>query len=135
VADVHSYPPGLLHAAAQAAHKALNDAYDGWRWHYSCAHPAPGKAKECWKGDRATKTLTEDVIPAVLDVLAAAGWRFEPDVLRNAADDLDVIAERAMRDGRENAGLDAYAGVVQVVGWLRARAGLTPTEARRKDQL
>jgi hypothetical protein len=60
---------------------------------------------------------------AVARAVQAAGWRYERDTLNSAADDLYTIADKAMRDGCENAGLDAYSGVLQVVGWLRTRAG------------
>jgi hypothetical protein len=66
-----TFPTAWLDAAADAAHKALDEADDGW--HYGCAHPEPGEAKECWKGDRARGMLAEDVMPHVLDALRSVG--------------------------------------------------------------
>jgi hypothetical protein len=65
----------------------------------------------------------EPVLSTDLAGMFMAAYRAgREDVLNAAADDLDAIAQRALQDGRENAGLDAYSGVKQVAAWLRARA-------------
>lgn len=63
-----TYPQPWLDAAAEAAHKALDEVDDSW--HYQCSTDEP---RECFKGDRARAMLAEDVMPEVLKALAAAG--------------------------------------------------------------
>jgi hypothetical protein len=63
------YPKAWVDAAADAAHKALDEVDDGW--HYTCTHDPDDQS--CSKGDAARAMLTEDVIPRVLDTLREAG--------------------------------------------------------------
>jgi hypothetical protein len=64
----------------------------------------------------------EAVARKILAALVASGWRREAEVLREAAEQLDSLLGAAMRTGRENVGIDAYAGATQVVDWLERRA-------------
>ncbi len=60
----------LIRIAAEAAHKALEQADPDGGWHYPCMDDEP---RECWKGDEARALLVENVIPAVLEALEQAG--------------------------------------------------------------
>lgn len=60
-------------------------------------------------------------VRARCDAQVAEAVAAQRRALLSAADDLEVIAAAAERDGREYAGLDASA--VKVAGWLRERAG------------
>ncbi len=50
--------------AAEAAHRALDGADDGW--HYRCMESDDDSLRTCFKGDEARRMLEENVIPAVL---------------------------------------------------------------------
>lgn len=65
-----TYPPAWIDAAAEAAHRALDAADDGW--HYDCL-TKPNDPKDCYKGDYARAALVEDIIPAVLAELGRIG--------------------------------------------------------------
>ncbi len=55
----------LTTEAAEAAHRALDTADNGW--HYRCMDGSDdGSPRTCFKGDEARRMLENDVIPAVL---------------------------------------------------------------------
>ncbi len=54
--------------AADAAHRALDRADDGW--HYRCMEGDDDKQRTCFKGDAARQMLEDDVIPAVLTAVS-----------------------------------------------------------------
>jgi len=75
---VTTFPQSWIDAAAEAAHKALDDVDDGW--HYGClAEPEDGP-KSCFKGDYARQMLAEDVMPHVLAALEVQGALSKPEV-------------------------------------------------------
>lgn len=63
------FPQPWIDAAAEAAHKALDEADDGW--HYTCMQDPDDRS--CGKGFRARAMLAEDMMPRVLAALQAAG--------------------------------------------------------------
>lgn len=85
--DVINYPDAWVTAAAEAAHRTLDAADDGW--HYGCL-TEPNGPKDCYKGNYARRMLVEDVMPAVLDALAEASALAGPSAGVEAA----VAAER-----------------------------------------
>lgn len=67
--DPTAFPQAWVDAAAEAAHRALDDVDDGW--HYTCMNDPDDQS--CYKGDYARRMLAEDVMPAVLAALAQQG--------------------------------------------------------------
>jgi hypothetical protein len=72
--SAYAYARADVAAAAEAAHRALDDVDDSW--HLACMEPdedascPPG----CRRGHQARAMLVEDVMPAVLDSLVESGW-------------------------------------------------------------
>lgn len=65
----HTFPQAWIEAAAEAAHKALDEVDDGW--HYQCLQDPDDHS--CGKGFRARDMLAEDVVPLVLAALDKQG--------------------------------------------------------------
>ena len=125
------YTDADVETAAEAAHRALDDADEGW--HYDCMQPdAEGCPSGCFKGHPARRMLTEDVIPAVLDALTAAGWRKAGrptphlNTVKAERDEARRIAD-SLRQDLSDAG-DVIAAVREAAERLdRALAGRLPS--------
>lgn len=68
----HAHARSDVVAAAEAAHRALDAADDGW--HLACLQPDDDGTASCFKGHAARQMLVMDMMPAVLDALVDRGW-------------------------------------------------------------
>ncbi len=73
-----TYTNDHIALAADAAHRALDTADEGW--HYECLRPDDDGPKSCYKGHAARSMLVEEVMPDLLDALVKAGWTPPPAV-------------------------------------------------------